>query len=178
MKLILNLKDKLFWIHNFLPKKFYKELHYTIFKENKIVSEDVSSKWEKSLLENLKPPQRLGVAETFNKQYTTLLRHQPFLNLIKSNITFVVHKMNRFSGITWHGDEGHKYAATFYINKRWNHNWGGEFMFNDEIGSGYIPIVGNSLILIKAPLIHKVNTVLSPNVPRLTIQSFIKNEKA
>ena len=41
---------------------------------------------------------------------------------------------------------------------------------------GYIPFVGNSLVLIKTPLLHKVNTVLSPVLPRLSIQMFIREQ--
>ena len=47
-------------------------------------------------------------------------------------------------------------------------------MFNSENGHGYIPIVGNSLVIIKSPLEHKVNPVLSPIIPRISIQMFIK----
>ena len=171
MRLVYRLEDKLFWIHNFLPNNFYKELHDMIFKSHRDVIESADKTWNKVLLQNVKSPQRLRVSDTFNKQYTTLLKHQLFINLTKQNISFIVHKMNRDAGITWHSD-GQRYAATFYVNKRWNENWGGEFMFKTETQSGFIPVVGNSLVLVKAPLLHKVNTVLSPTIPRFSIQSF------
>ena len=171
MKLVYQLENKLFWVHNFLPNNFYKQLHDMVFKCHRDVKVDANKTWDKKLLYNLKPPQKLDVADTFNKQYTTLLRHQPFINLIKENISFTVHKMNKDTGIAWHSD-GRRYAATFYINKRWNENWGGEFMFKTETQSGFIPFVGNSLILIKSPLLHKVNTILSPTISRFSIQSF------
>jgi hypothetical protein len=47
-------------------------------------------------------------------------------------------------------------------------------MFTDEKGHGWLPVVGNSLILVKSPLEHKVNTVLSPLIPRISIQLFMK----
>lgn len=174
MNLVYQLEDKLFWIHNFLPQSFYKDLHNLVFKGHKKVSQDSSKVWEHELHDGLKPVERMDVADTFSKQYTTLLRHSPFMNIkdIK-HISWVVHKMKRFSGINWHGDGGNKYAATFYLNKRWNEQWGGEFMFKDKGQAGFIPVVGNSLVICKTPLHHKVNTVLSPTIPRLTIQSFI-----
>ena len=47
-------------------------------------------------------------------------------------------------------------------------------MFTDDNGHGWIPPVGNSLVIIKSPLTHKVNPVLSPIVPRITVQIFMK----
>jgi Rps23 Pro-64 3,4-dihydroxylase Tpa1-like proline 4-hydroxylase len=47
-------------------------------------------------------------------------------------------------------------------------------MFTDANGHGFLPPVGNSLVIVKAPLPHKVNPVLSPLMPRLSVQLFIK----
>jgi Rps23 Pro-64 3,4-dihydroxylase Tpa1-like proline 4-hydroxylase len=82
--------------------------------------------------------------------------------------------MSKNSGINWHEDGHVGYGVTYYINKRWNPNWGGEFMFKYNGNHGYLPVVGNSLVVIKTPMLHKVNPVLSPIIPRLSIQSFIK----
>jgi len=82
--------------------------------------------------------------------------------------------MKKNSGINWHEDSHVKYGVTYYLNKRWNKNWGGELMFNDNEQSGYISPVGNSLVIIKTPLQHKVNPVLINNISRITIQNFIK----
>ena len=81
--------------------------------------------------------------------------------------------MQKGSGINWHSDNNANAAATDFINKRWSENWGGEFMFKDKNSHGYIPVVGNSLVLIKTPLMHKVNNILSPCISRLSIQSFV-----
>lgn len=174
MKLVYRLEDKLFWIHNFLPQKFYKELHTMVFKNHRQVDDEVKNSWEKNLIQNLESPFKFRLADYFSKQYNILLRHQPFLNLTKSELNFTVHKMIQKSGINWHSDGNYKCAATFYINHKWNHQWGGEFMFKNETSAGFIPVIGNSLILIKTPLMHKVNPVLSPLIPRFTIQTFIK----
>ena len=37
-----------------------------------------------------------------------------------------------------------------------------------------LPPIGNSLVFVKSPLEHKVNTVLSPLLPRITVQLFMK----
>jgi len=50
-------------------------------------------------------------------------------------------------------------------------------MYQHEGEFGFIPIIGNSIVIIKSPMLHKVNTVLSPIMPRLSIQSFISPDK-
>jgi len=120
------------------------------------------------------------MARIFNKKYSsskksmctklsTIRKIKNFKNII-SNINY----MEKGSGINWHSDAGWKYGATYYINNRWNIQFGGELMFKSEKGHGYLPVVGNSLVLIKSPLDHKVNTVLSSLIPRISIQMFMK----
>jgi len=57
-----------------------------------------------------------------------------------------------------------------------------EFHFTEESykhknANGFIPLVGNSVVIVKAPLEHKVTPVMKPTVPRKTIQIFINNGK-
>jgi Rps23 Pro-64 3,4-dihydroxylase Tpa1-like proline 4-hydroxylase len=82
--------------------------------------------------------------------------------------------MRKNAGINWHADSHVSYGVTYYINKRWNPDWGGEFMFKADGNHGYLPVVSNSLVIIKTPMFHKVNPVLSSFIPRISIQSFIK----
>jgi Rps23 Pro-64 3,4-dihydroxylase Tpa1-like proline 4-hydroxylase len=81
--------------------------------------------------------------------------------------------MDNDSGINWHDDSGHKYGITYYINRRWNLKFGGEFLFTDKNANGFIPLFANSLVIIKAPLEHKVTPIMKPIVPRKTIQIFV-----
>ena len=175
MKLIYNLKDKLFWIHNFLPNHEYKRIHNEIFKERKKLKYENSSKtWQKTLTNNLTPPNRLDIDPNYFNFYKTLLLHQPFIKINNKYVNFIIHNMSKNSGINWHEDGHVGYGVTYYINKRWNPDWGGEFMFKYKGNHGYLPVVGNSLVIIKTPMYHKVNPVLSPIISRLSIQSFIK----
>ena len=80
--------------------------------------------------------------------------------------------------LAWHEDDykgqsTREYAATFYFNKTWGESWGGELMFKSSLGSGFIPIVGNSVVLVKTGLTHKVNPNLKKTHPRLSIQTWI-----
>ena len=121
-------------------------------------------------------PERVGVSnyppfETLK----TLIKRNKFFSIPENiDMNTNIHYLKKDSGINWHNDGGATYGATFYLNKRWNRHWGGEFMFTDEKGHGWLPVVGNSLILVKSPLEHKVNTVLSPLIPRISIQLFMK----
>jgi hypothetical protein len=176
MKLVFNLEDKLFWIHNFLPNAQYKRIHDGIFKERNILNyRSVKGEWEDDLTKHVSFPDKIDIKPEYFKFSETLMRHLPFVSL-KGNFTFAVHKMKKNSGIDWHSDWNHKFGITYYVNKRWNRDWGGEFMFANEKYSGYIPIVGNSLLIIKTPFDHKVNPVLINNIPRFTIQTFVNEE--
>jgi len=46
-------------------------------------------------------------------------------------------------------------------------------MFKSSEGSGFIPILGNSIVIIKSGLHHKVNANLKKTHPRLSIQTWI-----
>lgn len=176
MKLVYNFKDKLFWIHNFLPHHKYKQIHNDIFKERKTLNyRSVKGEWDKDLTKHVGFPDKLDIDPNYFQFSETLMKHLPFVS-IKGKFTYTVHKMTKGSGIDWHGDLNHKFGITYYINKRWSRNWGGEFMFQHENNFGYIPIVGNSLLIVKTPLNHKVNPVLSNIIPRYTIQTFVGNE--
>ena len=178
MKLIYNLEDKLFYIQNFLPNHEYKRLHNEIFKQHKKLKclEYASNTWEKNLLNNLETPKKVIIHENYLKFFKTLLLHQPFIK-IKSKLfkfNFIIHVMKKNSGINWHEDSHAEYGITYYLNKKWNKNWGGEFMFTHNGQHGYIPVIGNSLVIVKTPLQHKVNPILIDYMPRITIQCFIE----
>jgi len=175
MKLVYHLEDRLFWIHNFLPNHEYQRIHNEMFKERKKLKyQNTNTTWKKILIDNLNEPTRLDIDPSYFNFYKTLLLHQPFIKINNNDINFIIHNMSKNSGINWHQDSHVQYGVTYYINKRWNLNWGGEFMFQHEGNHGYIPVVGNSLIIIKTPMLHKVNPVLSPIISRFSIQSFIK----
>lgn len=177
MKLIYSISDKLYYIQNFLNPNAYKNIHRAIIKQRKNINLQSSKNiWSEYLINNIDAPFRVEVSnyEPFD-MIKTLVQRNPFFQLkdVKEMST-VIHYMKKNSGINWHNDGNWKYGATYYLNRRWEKNWGGEFMFTDSDGHGYIPPVGNSLVIIKSPIEHKVNTVLTNIMPRITIQIFVK----
>ncbi len=177
MKLAFSIPNKLWWIHNFLDRDTYKGIHNAIIKQrDKINLKPVTGSWSKKLTMGLKDPERVEVSNypPFEK-LKTLLQRNPFVSLEDvTRITTAIHFMKKDTGINWHNDDKWKYGATYYLNNRWHKRWGGEFMFTDDYNHGWIPPLGNSLVIVKAPLDHKVNTILSPIIPRISTQIFMK----
>jgi hypothetical protein len=177
MKLVYSIPGKLWWIHNFLDIKMYTGIHNAIIKERKQLNLHSSSKvWPKFLYNNVVPPKRTGVSNYVPfERLKTLVRHNPYFQLEEcENFSTTIHYMEKNSGINWHDDGKWTYGATYYINYKWHEQWGGEFMFTADDGHGFLPIVGNSLVLVKSPIPHKVNPVLSPIVPRISVQMFMR----
>tara|TARA_R110002020_G_scaffold456715_1_gene673325 strand:+ start:2014 stop:2538 length:525 start_codon:yes stop_codon:yes gene_type:complete len=173
MRLAFQIPGKLYWIHNFLSDSQYARIHRAVHKERKQLKyHSAMGVWDKVLITNLRPPDRILVDNIFFTFYETLLRHNPIFP-IEGKLKYVIHNMKFGSGINWHDDGSYTYGLTYYLNRRWAGQWGGEFMFRTGSQCGYLPVVGNSLVIVKAPCEHKVNPVLSSIVPRITIQSFV-----
>ena len=177
MKLAFSIPGKIWWIHNFLDYEMYKGIHNAIIKErNKINLHTTDGIWDNHLITNITPPLRTEVSNyTPFEKLKTLVKFNPYFQITDiEHMSTNIHFMKKGAGINWHNDGGWKYGATYYVNRRWNKNWGGEFMFSDGTGSGFLPYVGNSLAIIKSPINHKVNPVITDIMPRLSIQIFMK----
>jgi len=177
MKLSYSIPGKIWWITNFLDYNMYKGIHDAIIKEREQINlHTTKGLWKDMLIDNIIPPMRVEVKNYKPFEHLkTLVRHNSHFELKKvEKMSTTIHYMKKGSGINWHDDAGWKYGATYYINHKWHRQWGGEFMFTDNNGHGWIPPVGNSLVVVKAPIAHKVNPVLSPIMPRISIQMFMK----
>jgi Rps23 Pro-64 3,4-dihydroxylase Tpa1-like proline 4-hydroxylase len=180
MKLIYQIPDKLYYIQNFLDYPTYKKLHYDVFKSNLIKLKSTKKNWQKELKhghKNFVENTRLDTKYKPLEKIKILLENNPFHKIKFTNFEPLIHSMEDGSGINWHDDQGHLYGITYYINRRWEPKFGGEFLFKDKNANGFIPLVGNSMVIVKAPLDHKVTPVMKPVVPRKTIQIFINGDK-
>ena len=189
MNLAFNFKDKIFWIHNFLPKNLYKEMYIEFIKcRNKLefVKSSVSWRTFKEESEDMSQSFSQDVGNDFLslhffKKYHVLLRHQRFVNIVNLKINSHLRKYCYGEHLRWHADVdetvNRKYAATYYFNKTWDSSWGGELMFRSNEGSGFIPVVGNSLAIVKTGTEHKVNPNLKKTHPRLSIQTWISEKQ-
>jgi hypothetical protein len=176
MKLIYSIPDKLYYFFNFLDLNTYKKIHYDVFKSKLIYLKSTEKNWQKDLKYghvNFVKNTRLDINYGPLKKMKILLEHNPFHKIKFKNFKPLIHSMEDGSGINWHDDSAHKYGITYYLNHRWNNKFGGEFLFKDKNANGFIPLVGNSLVIVKSPLDHKVGPVQKPLIPRKTIQIFI-----
>ena len=177
MKLSYSIPGKIWWIQDFLDKEVYKGIHNAIIRERDNLNlKDVTSAWNSFLYNNMEPPKREDVSkypplEILKKQ---LLINPYCLFSELESMTTTIHYLEKGTGINWHDDGNWRYGATYYLNNKWHKQWGGEFMFTDANGFGFLPVVGNSLVIVKAPIPHKVNPVLSPLMPRISVQLFMK----
>ncbi len=179
MKLIYQIPNKLYYIQNFLDYPTYKKIHYDVFKSKDIHLNSVKKSWQKTLLTGFKNfPERSDLIPEYGplKKLNILLNTNPFHKVNQQIKKFVLHSMKDNSGINWHNDQNYKYGITYYINRRWNPRFGGEFLFQDKSNNGFIPLVGNSIVIVKAPFDHKVTPVMNPLVPRKTIQIFLPQD--
>jgi len=177
MKLTYSIPNKLYYIQNFLDYPTYKKLHYDVFKSKLVNLKSTEKKWQNLLThghKNFVKHTELDVKYKPLQKIKILLENNQFCKIKFKNHLPVLHSMKDGSGINWHDDYNYKYGITYYINRRWNNKFGGEFLFTDKNVNGFIPLVGNSLVIVKSPLHHKVVSVLKPLVPRKTIQMFIQ----
>ena len=181
MKLIYSIPNKIYYIQNFLDHSTYKKLHYDVFRNNLIKLNSTKETWDKNLMYGYKnnvKNSELSIDYNPIKKILILLKTNLFCKLNFKKFVVVMHSMEDNSGINWHSDgDFHEYGITYYINRRWNEKFGGEFLFKDINCNGFIPLVGNSLVIIKTPLQHKVTPVMKSIVPRKTIQIFINKEE-
>ncbi len=178
MNLSFNLPNKLWWITNFLDYPTYKNIHNAIIKERKLLNlESSKNNWQDILIKNIEPPL---IKQIINyphfEKLKTLVKFNPYFKpeTELKNMSTTIHYMKKGAGINWHDDGDWKYGVTYYVNHKWNNQWGGELMFSNEDGSGFIPYVGNSLLIIKSPLLHKVVPVTTSIFPRISVQMFMK----
>jgi|TARA_R110002020_G_scaffold63177_1_gene168957 Rps23 Pro-64 3,4-dihydroxylase Tpa1-like proline 4-hydroxylase len=190
MNLAFNFYDDLFWIHNFLPQKTYKDMYVSFIKSrNKLDFKKTDVNWrtfkeEKNNMSEsygqfIKNKDEDNNLNNYLKTYETLLNHQSFVNFLDFELSSHLRLFKYNQHLGWHSDgaqEGRRYAATFYLNRTWQESWGAELMFKSSRGSGFIPIKGNSLVIVKTGLKHKVNPNLKKTHPRFTIQTWVNTK--
>ena len=178
MNLIYQIPNKLYYLTQVFDYHTYKQIHYEVFRSKKIKLEPVTQNkhWSSILtkgFKNFPDSAYLNPDHPILEKLKNILSTNPYIKIDCNGIFYQIHSMRNNAGINWHNDGGHEYGITYYINRRWNHQFGGEFLFADESSNGFIPVIGNSMVIVKSPFQHKVTPVLNSIVPRKTIQMFI-----
>ena len=128
--------------------------------------------WDECLLEGVPgvSSQRIIEGELLYKLEEALSPHLPK----HSRATYQFYNWHKMSGISMHEDYGHMFGATLYLNKEWNPNWGGVFIWGeskDNLTNAIIPQY-NTLVINHEPMLPHLVTLISPFAPetRKTIQ--------
>ena len=99
---------------------------------------------------------------------------QKYLPQTYKSLYLQFHVFQYYSGVAVHNDGDRKFGATIYLNKEWDANWGGIFLWkenqNDDLLNGVLP-KPNMMVLNDEKQIHMV-TPISPDCkePRCSIQ--------
>ena len=100
---------------------------------------------------------------------------------IESKIPYFVKNIHinlipNLSFIDWHRDSHCIAALTIYLNEKWNDNWGGYLIYeeNDELKA--IKPEKNLAIIQKTPLNHSVSIVNIGADYRISLQMFLHKE--
>ncbi len=89
------------------------------------------------------------------------------------NMNFVYQVMPYQAGISKHCDDTHHFAATLYLNKVWDINYGGIFIYEDNLTlKAHCPTY-NTLIVNDNKALHLVTPVTkAATTARVTLQCF------
>ena len=77
-----------------------------------------------------------------------------------------------FSFIPWHLDKNWLGAATIYLNQKWDEDWGGYLMWENETGIHAIPPTFNRMAVNDANVKHATSLTTKDAELRETIQMF------
>lgn len=132
--------------------------------------------WKDELISHSTPILRYPITIEYNKLLSKIKREI----FVKTNYQIdnvLIHFWPKLSYITWHEDLVYKGALTVYLNKIWDSNWGGYFMYqeNDEIKA--IKPEYNLGVLQENGVSHCVSTVNINADIRISIQVFLTNDK-
>lgn len=163
---------------DFFDDKLYKEInsHIEIVVKSKQYRLTTNRVWEEGLISYSTPILRYRFEENdkllFDKIKDEVIKKTEF-----SITDIIVHIFPKLSYIPWHLDGTYDSALTIYLNKNWDKNWGGLFLYkeNNEI-KAFIP-KKNTGILLEGGIEHCVTTTNINADDRITLQFFLNKKK-
>jgi Rps23 Pro-64 3,4-dihydroxylase Tpa1-like proline 4-hydroxylase len=158
---------------NFLDDALFKECYeYSI---SKLSSPELSFRtnhfWNPNIVQdsNVVLIHKLSPDTILHQKISHIVQSKCKLNSLKA-IQF--YYWTQGSHIPWHDDGGHNGGLTIYLNKYWDENWGGIFLYKDgETINGVYPKPNRSIMQIGGVPHSVVPTTKNSDV-RLTIQIF------
>ena len=160
-------------ITNLLLEKIVLDINISLEESNWRLSQN---NWPQNIIEH-----HVGTcsATTPSEQITKeLLGEMGHLLPDTEEVWFSYHHWHKLSGIAKHNDGNHRWGATLYLNKHWDINWGGTFLWEEsEDDWRALNPTSRTLVINTKQQLHMV-TPVSPFAPmdRFTIQMFGKKK--
>ena len=161
---------------NFLDEVFINNFIQNIIKE----SQEYKPIWKSNINwgENIVKGSSLVLAYEIKKEELNYIKSK-FINLNdkfkEKEIVGHFYIWTRGSYIPMHNDSNYEYGCTIYLNKYWEIDWGGLYIWKDNNKLNIEKPEFNKLIINKGNTKHGT-TLLNYNIPeeRLTLQIFFK----
>ena len=158
---------------NFLDDALYKECYE--YSTSKLSSPEISFRtnhfWEPRIVKdsNLVLIHDLSPDNDLHQKISDTIKQKCNLDTLKS---IMFYYWTQGSHIPWHNDGIYKGGLTIYLNKSWDEDWGGIFLYKDgnNIG-GYYPKPNRSIMQCGG-IPHSVAPTSINSDIRLTIQIF------
>jgi len=162
--------------NNFLDETFIDDFIKNIIKE----SQEYKPIWKSNINwgENIVKGSSLVLAYEINKENLNYIKSK-FIELNDKfkdkEIVGHFYIWTKGSHIPMHNDSNYEYGCTIYLNKYWDVDWGGLYIWKEGDRLNIEKPEFNKLIINKGNTKHGT-TLLNYNVPeeRLTIQIFFK----
>ena len=162
--------------NNFLDETFIDDFIKNIIKE----SQEYKPIWKSNINwgDNIVKNSSLVLAYEINKENLNYIKSK-FIELNDKfkdkEIVGHFYIWTKGSYIPMHNDSNYEYGCTIYLNKYWNIDWGGLYIWKEGDKLNIEKPEFNKLIINKGNTKHGT-TLLNYNVPeeRLTIQIFFK----
>ena len=162
--------------NNFLDETFINNFIQNIIKE----SQEYKPIWKSNINwgENIVKGSSLVLAYEINKEHLHYIKSK-FIELDDKfkdkEIVGHFYIWTKGSHIPMHNDSNYEYGCTIYLNKYWDIDWGGLYIWKEGDKLNIEKPEFNKLIINKGNTKHGT-TLLNYNVPeeRLTLQIFFK----
>lgn len=133
--------------------------------------------WDKGLLKSSSPVLRY-VIDKLDSNIYTLIKKEVERKVDYKVRNIMIYFWPNLSYIGWHNDLPHDAGLTIYMNKKWDKNWGGFFLYEEGGEIRGIAPERNLGVLQIGGVSHAVSTVNYGADIRTTIQIFFNNKKS
>ena len=101
-----------------------------------------------------------------------LIKKNIFLNRPKKWRCFI-NLFSRNAFIPWHDDKGYKITGTVYLNKDWEKNWGGLFLYENSSDIKALVPEYNKGCFFEPPIMHSTTLTAIDAPMRESLQIFV-----